>query len=465
MINYGCRSRGCLMCIRRRIKCDETKPACNRCKKHKVECPGYRDPGSRKFVSENYNVVVQSARQRGLPEGRDVDSPNSSFMFVDRPHRDFASKVLPGTCDDLGSSWSRSPESELSNNAVKSKSLSQIRSSPLSGLWAGPTVNWHDRSLCLFFRDFTLREDKYGTHGYLGFLPEMYQESINDPVLRLAVQATASAATANRTNLSLLESKARLSYGQALTSVNYMLRTPEEAIKDRTIVSVMLLILFEVCNPCLDVGHSATDFEPQNIAFDYYHFLQNHDEGLRSLLELRGDAQLNTCRGREILLLARSQMVSQSMLLKQPDTHRGAVYARVSREGLAITTTRVAEITNTYATRRPKQQLCSRNAPNQRGMCRALPTRETRHGRSGGAVENARPHAVCSRIRRGLLRLVRSPASHVEISRPRVSAPVSNWIPHLRHANQSHTRVPACPGRRDPEPLPPVPRHSARDDP
>jgi len=35
------RSKGCRICVQRRVKCDLTKPTCNNCKKGKRPCPGY----------------------------------------------------------------------------------------------------------------------------------------------------------------------------------------------------------------------------------------------------------------------------------------------------------------------------------------------------------------------------------------------------------------------------------------
>ncbi|KAH6669182.1 hypothetical protein F5X68DRAFT_216360 [Plectosphaerella plurivora] len=37
---------GCLTCKKRRVKCDETRPACNRCTKLSIECAGYKPVGS-----------------------------------------------------------------------------------------------------------------------------------------------------------------------------------------------------------------------------------------------------------------------------------------------------------------------------------------------------------------------------------------------------------------------------------
>lgn len=35
------RSTGCPLCIKRRIKCDQTTPSCTNCRRYGVECPGY----------------------------------------------------------------------------------------------------------------------------------------------------------------------------------------------------------------------------------------------------------------------------------------------------------------------------------------------------------------------------------------------------------------------------------------
>lgn len=36
------RSQGCILCVKRRVKCDETKPSCTNCLRYKAPCPGYQ---------------------------------------------------------------------------------------------------------------------------------------------------------------------------------------------------------------------------------------------------------------------------------------------------------------------------------------------------------------------------------------------------------------------------------------
>ena len=54
----GPRSSGCRACVRRRVKCDETRPFCKRCQKAKLSCPGFRDPFV--FVNET-DVIAQGS--------------------------------------------------------------------------------------------------------------------------------------------------------------------------------------------------------------------------------------------------------------------------------------------------------------------------------------------------------------------------------------------------------------------
>ncbi|KKK14562.1 hypothetical protein P175DRAFT_0530832 [Aspergillus ochraceoroseus IBT 24754] len=66
------RSTGCRMCLQRRIKCDAQRPACLRCMKKGVQCPGYAKPA--KFVDERpsleqrYTTPTQSSSTASIDE-------------------------------------------------------------------------------------------------------------------------------------------------------------------------------------------------------------------------------------------------------------------------------------------------------------------------------------------------------------------------------------------------------------
>lgn len=57
MVNTGHPSRACKLCRARRIKCDETKPHCIKCRKGKRQCPGYRDPFEINLRDETQSTI------------------------------------------------------------------------------------------------------------------------------------------------------------------------------------------------------------------------------------------------------------------------------------------------------------------------------------------------------------------------------------------------------------------------
>lgn len=66
------RSTGCQLCRRRKVKCDEARPACGNCLKYGAACPGYhRDV---KFVTTGKHLI----RQRGKKTPQFTTTPPQS---------------------------------------------------------------------------------------------------------------------------------------------------------------------------------------------------------------------------------------------------------------------------------------------------------------------------------------------------------------------------------------------------
>ena len=78
------RSKGCLLCIKRRVKCDQERPGCGNCVRYGAECPGYdRD---HKFVSNKHQV--RSRRQQVVGSSArpsDRDSPPKTVVVFTGP--------------------------------------------------------------------------------------------------------------------------------------------------------------------------------------------------------------------------------------------------------------------------------------------------------------------------------------------------------------------------------------------
>ena len=65
------RSRGCLLCVKRRVKCDEARPACGNCTRYGAECPGY--DRIIKFVAGKHHVRPRRPREPVQPQDTVLD--------------------------------------------------------------------------------------------------------------------------------------------------------------------------------------------------------------------------------------------------------------------------------------------------------------------------------------------------------------------------------------------------------
>lgn len=67
MVNTGRPSRSCKACRARRLKCDQTKPACIKCIKAGQPCPGYSKAFEVNFKDQTEAVIRRHARSTSTP--------------------------------------------------------------------------------------------------------------------------------------------------------------------------------------------------------------------------------------------------------------------------------------------------------------------------------------------------------------------------------------------------------------
>lgn len=125
MVNTGHPSRACKLCRSRRIKCDETKPHCLKCKKSKRQCPGYRDPFEINLRDETQSTIrkakASAAAQKRADriEGRGTSSdesptkPTHSVAPIGR-HRRKSSAYHSDASWETKSTWS-SPSTTIAS--------------------------------------------------------------------------------------------------------------------------------------------------------------------------------------------------------------------------------------------------------------------------------------------------------------------------------------------------------------
>jgi hypothetical protein len=150
--------------------------------------------------------------------------------------------------------------------------------------------------LCYFFDQYTIKADEDG--GHMDYLPPLYAREIGRPssestpsCLRWAVDATALMTLANAKNAPSLMNKARQDYGKALRGLQEALASPTQAVKDETFASVVLLSLYE------------------DITGERNGLFSSHTAGFGFLMKLRGEAQMDHRRGRDMFNFAYTHTV------------------------------------------------------------------------------------------------------------------------------------------------------------
>ncbi|KAL5340722.1 hypothetical protein BJX70DRAFT_93052 [Aspergillus crustosus] len=251
---YSGRSRGCYLCRKRKIKCDEALPECGNCRVYGRPCPGYRLESI--FRNETSKVEQLVRKSGGIPAG--------------------------------------------------SQQL-QRRGSP-SSLTLHQVVDstWEERAVCYFFDQYTSGGDADEAISYLAFLPSLYSvcrdHGADNPVsscLRFAVDATALITLSNHVNAPPLVLRAREYYGSAIRGLRQALATQTQAVKDETFASMVLLALFE------------------DITGERNGLSSSHAGGFELLMKLRGEAQLGHAQGRDLFHFAYTHTHVEMLALRE----------------------------------------------------------------------------------------------------------------------------------------------------
>ncbi|GKZ26401.1 hypothetical protein AbraIFM66951_003163 [Aspergillus brasiliensis] len=138
MVNHG-PSGGCVTCKKRRVKCDESKPACQACQRLNLPCGGYKPKPVRirfkdqtsKFGSERASMEVVR-QQQWVPSLRSLAEPDPAVPFFIRHYaimgRDM--KSTRGFFEILGPVYASQQQNSalsLAVSAVASEILSRWR--------------------------------------------------------------------------------------------------------------------------------------------------------------------------------------------------------------------------------------------------------------------------------------------------------------------------------------------------
>lgn len=131
----------------------------------------------------------------------------------------------------------------LAKSALPLSSSSQSSGAGHLSYGLGPSGD--DQATCFFFRNYVLGDYKYGD-GDLQYLPEIYANEEVGTALSESIISLGMVGIAHFWGASNIMSQAQSKYNSTLRLVSALLRNIEGAKADQTLISVMLLGLYEV---------------------------------------------------------------------------------------------------------------------------------------------------------------------------------------------------------------------------
>jgi uncharacterized protein YsxB (DUF464 family) len=177
---------------------------------------------------------------------------------------------------------------------IPSSNDESMTSTSGSGLLAPPAVSsLEDQATCFFFNNYVLMQG--AIQGYMEYLPILFVELPSSEALCAAISAVGIAGIANMRRSSEVMSLARSKYGSALRLTNAALTDRFQCKRDHTLMTVLILALYEVreslSNFPLFIAdrplHTITCSTPQSMRT-----WSNHITGAMALIFLRGQHQL-----------------------------------------------------------------------------------------------------------------------------------------------------------------------------
>jgi hypothetical protein len=216
-----------------RYQCDEDRPSCWRCNRGGELCTGYRDESSLVFRNENDKAARKSVHRRHSAQSLSRSNTSSQPSSVSR-----AAHGILGADDPSDLSAAESSSLNLPSPYPWAKQVPQA---------SIPSAE--DQVVSDFFEKYVMYPCNNGSSpGFLEHLPSLFEEVKSEGrlALRWAVRAAAYASISNDQGNAALGNNALKCYGLALSALGESLVDPHAAPDDYTLMTVVVLDLFEV---------------------------------------------------------------------------------------------------------------------------------------------------------------------------------------------------------------------------
>ncbi|KAK7192165.1 C6 zinc finger domain-containing protein [Paraphaeosphaeria sporulosa] len=263
MVFRGRPSKACFACRGRRIKCDKNQLGCGQCSRMEIPCPGYPDPIEQSYRDQS-EIVMKKAEANYRKGSR--------------------RRIKANTCSSDTSSVTTPLGSEVS-------------------LETGLEALCHNPSLHLDTIAVTEFMTTYIPQSPFDYLSKISTHQNPEGLMSINIRAVSLAMAASKLKDLRLLHLARRLYATALSDTNTALIRPGEATRDSTLVSVLLLGLFEAL-ACQVTGASSN--------------WAAHTRGALALLRLRGKDQFRSALGRRLFDQMCGILTFDTMMRKMP---------------------------------------------------------------------------------------------------------------------------------------------------
>ncbi|KAJ0425047.1 hypothetical protein BJY00DRAFT_298949 [Aspergillus carlsbadensis] len=265
MARRGRLSRGCQICRKRKIKCDQFLPGCSQCRKSGWVCPGYADAVERMFQYQHVDSIPLAI---GKPVKAKSRGDERTKVIKRRAAR------VPVSASDGAMAMAMA----MAKTAAPTSRL-EIRNLP-----SEIAHSLNDRAIDYFLSTHALRDtgEIRGCYEYLFTLP-----ITTWPETSSCLTAAALAAYGNACHSAEIVKEARTHYGRSLRLVNAALADRARASETSTMVSILLLNSFEalMSDGLESMGYS-----------------DGHMKGVMMIMALRGPGLMESREGVQVFL-------------------------------------------------------------------------------------------------------------------------------------------------------------------
>ncbi|KAK4106738.1 hypothetical protein N658DRAFT_414728 [Parathielavia hyrcaniae] len=313
MVYCGKPSKGCSNCRERKIRCDQREPGCGQCDKRQQKCPGYRNLVDLMFRDESSHVIKKAkARARkkatnlGLSQPATPSDSEGRLSVTPEPRSRQLSVIVPPTPLSVDSAGRDSEQPD--DTLMSPESGNWPMTPPMAQLYSlAPTCQ--EDGFAYFFSRYVTAEEM-PSHQRFDFLPEVWKPSSSatnaqiDGVLA-SMTAVGLMGLASTSQSPGLMDAARKSYGTALRLINHALQDPAEAVKDSTMLSILILGVFEMMAENTQRTMTVEAF-------------QEHVKGAEALAVMRGAAQFKTRAGRRMFSMLCQRVIISCVQRNEP---------------------------------------------------------------------------------------------------------------------------------------------------